>query len=156
MQHSTNSDGTHERLREHLRATAHWMDELIAIPGTSWKLGLDAIMGFVPVVGDITGAVLGLWLVREARAGGVPIGVRRKMLKNLVMEMVLGFVPVLGDIFDVAFRANSRNRALVEDWLDQQDAPKVHAPRKAPRYAVWVLLLGGLLATVAYFTLVAV
>lgn len=144
MQHSTNSEGQQERLRRHLRSTAYWMDELFAIPGTSWKLGIDALLGLFPVLGDIAGAALGLWLIREAKLGGVPQEVRRKMLKNLMTEMLLGFVPVVGDIFDVAFRANSRNRVLVEDWLAQQQGALAPDGASRKHKKKWILL--GLLA----------
>ncbi len=133
-----------ERLRQHLRRSAYWLDERFTIPGTRWTFGLDAIIGLVPVVGDIAGYLLGVWMVLEARAGGVPRPVLQRMLRNLGIEAVAGLVPVVGDIFDVAWRAHSRNRVLVERWLDEQDGPPPGAER---RRWPWLVLL--LLAIVA-------
>ncbi len=127
---------------------AHWLDELVAIPGTRMSIGLDAVIGFVPVVGDLLGFALGLWMVGEARAGGAPPKLQGRMLRNLGLETLVGFVPLLGDLFDVAFRANSRNRALVEDWLDEQE--RVLQPPRPRRSLAWRLTATVLVLLVAW------
>ncbi len=137
-----------ERLRQHLATTAYWMDERFSVPGTRWTFGIDAIIGLVPVVGDLAGYAMGLWMVHEARAGGVPRVVLQRMLRNLGIEAVVGFVPLLGDIFDVAWRAHSRNRVLVERWLDEQDGTPLPPPR---RLWPWVLLVVLGLCAVAFW-----
>lgn len=139
-----------ERLRRHLQRSAYWLDEWFSIPGTRWTFGLDAIIGLVPVVGDIVGYLLGLWMVLEARAGGVPRPVLQRMLRNLGVEAVVGFVPVLGDVFDVAWRAHSRNRVLVEQWLDEQDGVLLTPRRRKWPWVLLVLLLIALLAWALY------
>ncbi len=134
-----------ERLRQHMERTAYWMDERFTLPGTRWKIGFDAIIGLVPVVGDLAGYAMGLWMVLEARAGGVPRAVLRRMLRNLGVEVVIGFVPLLGDLFDVAWRAHSRNRVLVERWLDEQDGVPPELPRRRGlKIAVLLLVVAGL------------
>ncbi|MGB1558657.1 MAG: DUF4112 domain-containing protein [Oceanococcaceae bacterium] len=136
-----------ERLRRQLQVSAHWLDELVRIPGTRWTVGLDAVIGLVPFVGDLLGLLLGGWLVWAARQGGVPETVQRAMLRNLAIETVVGFVPVLGDVFDVAWRANVRNRELVEDWLRSHELPP---PKPKSHRARW-LVAGLLLALLLWF-----
>nr|MBV6629400.1 DUF4112 domain-containing protein [Oceanococcus sp. HetDA_MAG_MS8] len=133
------------QLRAQLDRLAYVLDELVHIPGTPVRVGLDAVIGLVPVVGDLLGMALGLWLVGQARSGGVPNDIQRKMLRNLVLETLVGFVPVVGDVFDVAYRANSRNRDLVATWLEQQEPMP---PRRRP-WRVWALLIV-ILALAAY------
>lgn len=136
-----------DRLRQHLASTAYWMDERFTVPGTRWTFGIDAIIGLIPVVGDLAGYAMGLWMVHEARAGGVPRTVLQRMLRNLGVEVVVGLIPLLGDIFDVAWRAHSRNRVLVERWLDEQDGTPL-APTR--RWWPWVLLVLLGLGALAY------
>jgi hypothetical protein len=88
------------------------MDELVAIPGTSVRVGLDPVVGLVPVVGDAISAVVGFWLIAEAARFGVPRIVVGRMTLNTVVDLVAGAIPVLGDLFDVVSRSNSRNLAL--------------------------------------------
>jgi hypothetical protein len=88
------------------------MDELVAIPGTSVRIGLDPIIGLVPVVGDALSALVGFWLIAEAARFGVPRIVVGRMVANTVVDLGVGSVPVLGDLFDVVSRSNSRNLAL--------------------------------------------
>jgi hypothetical protein len=88
------------------------MDELVTIPGTSVRVGLDPVVGLVPVIGDAISAVVGFWLVAEAARFGVPRIVVGRMVLNTVVDLVVGAIPVLGDLFDVVSRSNSRNLAL--------------------------------------------
>jgi hypothetical protein len=93
-------------------AVSRVMDELVAIPGTSVRVGLDPILGLVPVVGDAIAAVVGFWLIAEAARYGVPRIVVGRMVVNTLVDLVVGAIPVLGDVFDVVSRSNSRNLAL--------------------------------------------
>jgi hypothetical protein len=88
------------------------MDELVAVPGTSIRVGLDPVVGLVPVVGDAISAVVGFWLIAEATRFGVPRIVVGRMIVNTVIDLAVGAIPVLGDLFDVVSRSNSRNLAL--------------------------------------------
>ncbi len=88
------------------------MDELVAVPGTSVRIGLDPIVGLVPVVGDAVSAAVGFWLIAEAARFGVPRIVVGRMIANTVVDLVIGAIPVLGDVFDVFSRSNTRNLAL--------------------------------------------
>ena len=88
------------------------LDDLVAIPGTSHRIGLDPIVGLVPVVGDAVSGVVGFWLIAEATRFGVPRVVVARMALNTGADLVLGLVPLLGDMFDVVSRSNARNLAL--------------------------------------------
>jgi hypothetical protein len=103
-----------------LDAMARLLDVAFILPGTNIRYGIDGIIGLIPVVGDIIGSVLSLWLVREARALGAPWHITARMLGNVAIQGVVGTVPVAGDAFDVLFRANMRNVRLLRRWLDRQ------------------------------------
>jgi hypothetical protein len=108
-------DGTADRFAAFERrfaAVSRVMDELVAIPGTSVRVGLDPIVGLIPVVGDAISAVVGFWLIAEAARFGVPRIVVGRMVVNTVVDLLVGAIPVLGDLFDVVSRSNSRNLAL--------------------------------------------
>ena len=100
----------------------HALDELIAVPGTPVRVGLDPIIGLIPVVGDAVAGVVGAWIVAEAARFGIPRIVVGRMVVNLVVDLAIGAIPLLGDLFDVAFRANSRNLALFRRHALEPDA----------------------------------
>lgn len=87
-------------------------DDLVAVPGTNHRIGLDPVIGLIPVVGDAVSGVVGFWLIAEATRFGIPRVVVARMVLNTVLDLVLGAVPVLGDLFDVVSRSNTRNLAL--------------------------------------------
>jgi hypothetical protein len=88
------------------------MDDLVPLPGTGRRVGLDAVVGIIPGVGDLATAAVGAWIIAEARRFGLPGPVIGRMVVNLALDLVVGVVPILGDLFDVAFRANRRNLDL--------------------------------------------
>lgn len=130
-----------ERLQR-LRSLAWLLDNSIALPG-GFRIGLDAIIGLVPVVGDVTGALVAAFIVNEARLLGASRSVLLRMSANVLIEALLGSVPLLGDLFDAGFKANLRNIALLEQY--QLD------PRYSRRQSRWFLAGIG----VALFLLVA-
>ena len=91
---------------------ARLMDDLVPLPGTRRRVGLDAVVGLIPGVGDLATAAIGAWIIAEARRFGLPGPVIGRMVVNLVVDLVVGAVPILGDLFDVAFRSNRRNLEL--------------------------------------------
>jgi hypothetical protein len=88
------------------------LDDLVPIPGTSQRVGLDPVIGLVPWVGDLVSAGVGLWLIAEAARFKIPTVVLVRMLLNTLVDLAVGAIPILGDIFDVVSRSNSRNLAL--------------------------------------------
>lgn len=117
------------------------------MPGTRLAVGLDALVGLVPGLGDALGAlVAGSVLVTALRAG-VPATVAARMLLNIALDAGIGAVPLAGDLFDAGFRANRRNVALLERWL----ADPARAARGS-RVALAALAVAtvALLAAIAY------
>lgn len=88
------------------------LDELISVPGTSVKVGLDPVIGVIPVVGDVVAAGVGAWVIAEAASFGVPRIVLGRMVLNLLVDLGVGAIPLLGDVYDLFFRSNSRNLEL--------------------------------------------
>ncbi len=84
----------------------------MAVPGTNHRIGLDPIVGLIPIVGDAVSGAVGFWLIAEATRFGLPRVVVARMVLNTVVDLILGAVPFLGDVFDVVSRSNSRNLAL--------------------------------------------
>jgi hypothetical protein len=88
------------------------LDELITVPGTSTKVGLDPVIGLIPIVGDAVAALVGGWVILEASRFGVPRIVLARMVLNLTVDLAIGAIPLLGDLYDVVFHSNSRNLEL--------------------------------------------
>jgi hypothetical protein len=103
-------------------ALARLMDTAFVLPGTGIRFGLDALIGLVPGVGDAVTTVISLYIVNEARALGAPPLLVARMVANVAIDGLFGAVPLVGDAFDVAFRANRRNMALLLDHLERERA----------------------------------
>jgi hypothetical protein len=112
-----------EAAERRIGRVTHALDELIAVPGTPIRVGLDPIVGLIPVVGDAVAGLIGAWIIGEATRFGIPRIVVGRMVVNLVVDLAIGAIPILGDLFDVVFRANSRNLALFRRHALEPDAP---------------------------------
>jgi hypothetical protein len=99
------------------RQFAILLDGAWSIPFTRVKFGVDALLGLLPVAGDLVSAILGLGIVWQAHKLAALSSLKFKMFANIGVDFVLGSVPIIGDIADVAFRKNIRNVDLLEDWL---------------------------------------
>src|SRR5438045_2999209 len=100
-----------------VRVLAKLLDNSIAIPGTNWKIGFDPIVGLIPGIGDLLGAVLSGYIVLEAARSNVPAFTLARMLVNVGIDTLLGAVPAVGDVFDAAWKSNTKNVALLERHL---------------------------------------
>lgn len=118
---------------EHLDILSHVLDDFIRIPGTPIRFGLDGIVGLIPGVGDAIGGIASCVILVAAWVRGVPQPVLARMVANVAIEVVVGAVPVLGDVFDIAWRANRRNYALLTG--------SIYEPRKMRRQS-WLFLAG--------------
>jgi Domain of unknown function (DUF4112) len=98
---------------ESLDLLSHVLDDFIKIPGTSIRFGLDGIVGFIPGIGDLIGGIASCIIIVAAWARGVSYVTVARMVANVAIEVVVGAIPVLGDMFDIAWRANRRNYALL-------------------------------------------
>jgi len=108
-----------ERLRR-LDRLARIMDTAFAIPGLRVRLGADSLLGLAPGIGDLIASAVSLYILVEAWRMGLPKHKLARMGGNLVLDFVFGSVPVAGDIFDVFWRANTRNMKIVRDHLERQ------------------------------------
>jgi len=120
-----NASARRQAARERLVTLTRLMDGLFEIPLVGRKVGLDAVIGLVPVVGDLVSAGIGLYLVSEARELGASRWLQARMVGNLLLDFLVGAVPVLGDFFDVLMRAHQRNlrmlqRELGEPYVDAE------------------------------------
>ena len=105
--------------RERLQKLAWLLDSSIPIPGTRFTIGLEALIGLVPVLGDLIGVLLSSYIVSEAARLGVGKSILARMTFNVAVEGLAGMVPFAGDLFDAAWKANQRNVRLLNDYLEQ-------------------------------------
>ena len=135
------------------RELARVLDTAIRIPGTGIRLGLDSIIGLLPAGGDAIGAALSSIIVLTALRQGVPKPVIWRMVGNVVIDTLIGSVPLLGDLFDVAWKANSKNAELLARY---ENAPEETTTRsRGFAILVVVALLLILAAIVALGVLIA-
>ena len=128
-----------------VRVLAQLLDNSISIPGTRYKIGLDPIVGLIPGIGDLIGAVLSAYIILEAARAEVPGFVLVRMLVNVGFDTLLGAVPAVGDLFDAAWKSNTRNVALLERHLAKQASD---APPRGKSIGAIVLTVIALLAIV--------
>jgi hypothetical protein len=107
-----------------MRDLARVLDEAVRIPGTNIRIGLDALLGLLPGGGDIAGGVFSGLIILQAARAGAPIAVLGRMLANVAIDVVVGAIPLLGDLFDIAWRANTRNVRLLESWRERPATTK--------------------------------
>ncbi|WP_089994527.1 DUF4112 domain-containing protein [Cognatiyoonia koreensis] len=105
-----------------LRKIAWRMDALFYIPRTNISVGLDNILGLVPVVGDTMALLPSVWLIWKARQLGATPGALAYMTLNTLADYFIGMVPIVGDLFDVLYNANIRNYRALERNLNKRAA----------------------------------
>jgi hypothetical protein len=98
---------------ELMRILAYLMDNLIRVPGTNIRFGLDPIMGLLPGLGDSSAAVVSSLILLQSLRAGVPRIVQVRMALNILLNALLGVIPVAGDLFSVWFKSNQRNYELL-------------------------------------------
>lgn len=106
-------------VRRRIEAMEKLFERALVIPGLKQPIGLDAILGLVPVGGDVVAALMGLYIVWEARNLNMPRSTMLRMIGNVGFDWALGLVPVIGDAADFFFRSNSRNLRLIRRHLDR-------------------------------------
>src|SRR3954466_10909746 len=97
-----------------LRRWAVLLDSAFRVPGTGIRFGLDAIIGLVPGIGDLSTPAFAALLLLQAVRMRLPVVVQARMVLNATIDMLIGLVPILGDLADVGWKANLRNLALLE------------------------------------------
>ena len=106
-------------VRQRLEAMELLLERAFVVPGTNYRVGLDAVVGLVPVLGDLVTTAMGAWLVWEARNLGMSKFHLLRMGGNVALDTVIGMVPLVGDAFDFVFRSNTRNIRILKRWLDK-------------------------------------
>jgi hypothetical protein len=148
---SVRDDGEREArgLRDlaRLRAITQLFDNAFVVPGTRWRFGVDALFGLIPGLGDIAGALVAVYALHVARGLRAPGAVQLHMLGNIALDALIGTVPIIGDLFDFVFKAQTRNLALLDAWLETP-----HATERRSRRGVVLVPL----AVLAVFILLTV
>lgn len=114
------------------RNFAWLMDESIRLP-FGFRVGLDSIVGLIPGAGDVVLGTMGTYALFVAYRLGAPGPVLARMLGNLGVDTVLGAIPLVGDLFDAGFKANTRNRRLLEAWLAE--------PHRTTKRSRWIFIV---------------
>lgn len=127
---------------EGARVLGRLLDDAIPIPGTSWRIGIDPLLGLVPGVGDALGAILSTWIIVVAARIGAPATVLARMGVNVAIDAIVGVIPFLGDIADFGVKPNARNLRLLDAWMAE--------PARTKRAS------GGIVAAIVIATLLAV
>ena len=119
---------------ERAERIARRMDAAMYLPGTRIRLGWDSIIGLVPGIGDTLALTPSAYIVYLAHDIGAPKHLLARMAGNVGIDWVIGLVPLVGDIFDVGFKANLRNAALMRDFAEKRhaDTTSGQTPRQPP------------------------
>jgi hypothetical protein len=120
---------------------SQWMDTRFEIPGLRLRFGLDALLGLIPGFGDFLTFLVTCYVLSAAARHGIPRITLARMGMNAIVDAVMGCVPLVGDLFDVAWKANTRNVALLQRTLES-------TPQSLRRYQRqdWLFVSGLILA----------
>ncbi|MEM9583995.1 MAG: DUF4112 domain-containing protein [Pseudomonadota bacterium] len=113
---------------------ANTLDNIVRIPGTRLTVGLDAILGLVPVIGDTLALAPSLYVVIEANRLGASKHAIGRMAFNIAVDYVVGLVPIVGDVFDFGWQANVRNMRILREDLGLQTEKAALSDQRGPNY----------------------
>lgn len=102
---------------QNLRKLSDLWDRSLGIPGTRFKVGLESLVGLLPVGGDFIGILMSVYILFQAIQFKLPKKTLAKMIFNIVIDGAVGSIPILGDIFDTTWKANTKNVNLLEAHL---------------------------------------
>ena len=108
-----------QSVRQRIEMMEQVLENVFTIPGTRFRVGLDSMIGLIPVVGDLVAAAMGAWIVWEARNLGMSRWQLIRMSANIGVDTAIGAIPFVGDAFDLAFRSNSKNLRIIRKHLDR-------------------------------------
>lgn len=106
-------------IRKRIEALEAVLERAFVVPGLKRPIGLDAIVGVIPVVGDIIAAAMSAYIIWEAHNLGMSKWHLARMGANTLFDTALGAIPVAGDLFDFVFRSNTRNLHIIRRHLDR-------------------------------------
>jgi hypothetical protein len=131
-------------------ALAASFDSRFRIPGTPVRFGWDALIGLIPGFGDVAAGLLGAYGLLVGWRLGAPAGVLSRMLATVAIDVAAGAVPAVGDLFDVGWRSNSRNAALLARWLAQPGEVRKESTALIVGFIVGLFLLAALAIWLAW------
>ncbi|WP_341527984.1 DUF4112 domain-containing protein [Nostoc sp. UHCC 0302] len=131
-----------------LRQMSRLLDNLVTIPGTQVGIGLDPIIGLIPIGGDFLGVMLSSYIILEAARLGASRATLGRMVLNIIVDGLVGSIPLLGDFFDFAWTANTHNIKLLEEHLKFPTQQ-----RSADRWFIFALFAGLLLLAIVLVAL---
>jgi hypothetical protein len=108
-----------------LRRIAELLDSAFVVPGTNYRIGLDPIIGLIPMIGDLASPLFTIGLLWQAYDLRIPKVVQLRMIFNAAIDALVGAIPFLGDLFDFGWKANQRNLALLERYAYEERHPEV-------------------------------
>ena len=114
--------GEREALAQQLKGLAWLLDNSIKIPGINYRIGIDGLIGLIPVAGDTVTTLLSSYIIAQAARAGAPRLVLLRMAGNVLIDTLVGMIPLFGDLFDFAYKSNRRNVDLLSRYLDNPQA----------------------------------
>ncbi len=133
-----------------LRAVSDLWDRAFSIPGTKWRVGLESLVGLLPVGGDVVGLGISIYILWQVVQFNLPKTILLRMVFNIAIDALVGAVPILGDLFDMGWKANTKNVTLLEAHLQEPTQS-----RRADQRFLW-LLFGGLLTALIALSVITV
>tara|TARA_Y100000814_G_scaffold264213_1_gene216805 strand:+ start:319 stop:756 length:438 start_codon:yes stop_codon:yes gene_type:complete len=110
-----------------LKRLSERLDDTFTIPGTKYKIGIEALIGAVPIIGDLIGGILASYIMYSGVKMGAPPQIIARMAVNIAIDFTIGSIPIIGDLFDLVWKANKKNVELIEDaTLDDKEEQKLN------------------------------
>lgn len=106
-------------VRRRIEAMEAMLEGLFVLPGTNRRVGLDSLVGLIPVVGDFATAAMGAWMIWEARNLGMSKWQLTRMAANVGVDTLIGAIPFAGDVFDFLYKSNTKNLRIIRRHLDR-------------------------------------
>lgn len=114
------SKAEQQAILKRLDTFSRFTDSSVPIPFTSFRIGTEAIIGILPIVGDAVGLLLSSYVLFEAHRAGASRWVKLRILANMGIDFLGGLIPLAGDVFDAFFKANTRNTRLLREHLEKE------------------------------------
>ena len=125
-----------------LKRLSERLDNTFTIPGTKYKIGIEALIGAVPIIGDLIGGILASYIMYSGMKMGAPPQIIARMAVNIAIDFTIGSIPIIGDLFDLVWKANKKNVELIEETtLLNEETNKIN-------YLIVAILIVGLIAII--------
>ena len=115
----SNSETPEHPALPRLRTVSHLLDDVIRIPGTDIRFGLDPILGILPVAGDSVSTAISLYIIFEGYRADAPQDLLAKMVALTAIDFAVGSIPVVGPVFDAFWKNNKWNVNMLQEYLEE-------------------------------------